>query len=99
MRKFLLAFVVLFASTSAVTAASRYDTRSLSCSRIQSILKSERVAMLRFPSRRGNIVYDFYTFNTGRCSTGGSGRRTSIPAADTRSCRVYRCERVFTNGR
>jgi hypothetical protein len=97
MRATIVAILIFTASASAAAALtmSRYDTRQLSCNRIQAILKSEGTAVLRYPSPRnpGNIIYDTYSAKSGKCKTGGFGKRATVPAANTKSCKVFRCVR------
>lgn len=101
MVRFGLTLAVVAASASAAQAISRYETRQLSCSRIQAILKSEGTAILRHrsPSNPGLTLYDTYVARGGHCSTGGYSSLATVPASDTKSCRVYRCNKKRGGGR
>lgn len=97
MIRLLLASALVAATTTTALAISRYDTASLSCSRIHAILKSEKTAILRFRSDRGNVLFDAYTSRGGVCTTGGRGRLATVPAADG-TCEVIRCVRKRGGG-
>lgn len=96
-----LTLAVLAISATAAHAISRYDTNRLSCSRIQAILKSEGTAILRYPSPRNAQItlYDTYVAQGGYCRTGGYGSSVTVPASDTTSCQVYRCNKKRGGGR
>lgn len=101
MYKLGLILAVLALSATAAHAISRYDTKRLSCSRIQAILKSEGTAILRYPSPRNSSItlYDTYVARGGYCPTGGYSSSATVPASDTNACRVYRCNKKRGGGR
>lgn len=101
MFKFGLILVVLAVSATTAHAISRYETKQLSCSRIQAILKSEGTAILRHRSPRNPdiVLYDTYVAKGGHCLTGGYSSSVTVPASDTKSCRVYRCNKKRGGGR
>lgn len=101
MRKIGTAVLVLVLSAPAAQALSRYEATSLSCSRIQALLQSEGPAILRYPSPRnpGLTLYDTYVAEGRSCRTSGRGRLATVPAADTKSCKVIRCIKRHGGGR
>ncbi len=96
-----LALAAFAASASTAHAISRHDTKQLSCSRIQAILNTEGTAILRHPSPRNPrlILYDTYVARGGYCQTGGYGSSATVPASDTKTCQVYRCNKKRGGGR
>ncbi len=101
MRSLSIAITLVAASSFSAEALSRYETRQLSCDRIQSILKAEGTAILRYgSSRNANIVkYDIFAAPRGQCVSGGRGRLSTVPAADTNSCAVLKCINIKGGGR
>lgn len=75
-------------------ALNRYATPTLTCERIQTILKEENAAILRYPSPRiaDLTLYDIYVSNGRFCSSGEYGATAYVPARDTRQCRVLECK-------
>ncbi|MEX0345577.1 MAG: hypothetical protein AB3N20_11680 [Rhizobiaceae bacterium] len=96
-----IAVALVAASSFSAEALSRYDSRQLSCDRIQSILQTEGNAILRYTSsRNANIVkYDIFAAPRGQCNSGGRGRLSTVPAADTNSCSVLKCINIKGGGR
>ncbi|MCY6380438.1 hypothetical protein [Hoeflea prorocentri] len=92
MRRAALCLCILAVSLPA-HALSRYATPTLTCARIQAILKEENAAILRYPSPRiaDLTLYDIYVSNGRFCSNGEVGVTTYVPAKDTRQCRVMEC--------
>ncbi|MCP4314852.1 MAG: hypothetical protein GY789_02115 [Hyphomicrobiales bacterium] len=103
MTKRILLFICLFAISLPAHAISRYNTPSLTCSRIQTILKSENAAILRYPSPRiaDLTLYDIYVSHGRYCDYGEYGKTAYVPARDTRQCKVLECKPVSNqdNGR
>ena len=93
MTKRLLLIICLVAVSLPAHAISRYNTPSLTCDRIQTILQTENTAILRFPSPRiaDLTLYDVYVSNERYCDYGESGKTAYVPASDTRQCRVMEC--------
>jgi len=81
-------------------AISRYDTRRLSCERVQAILESEGAAILRYPSPRSSqlTLYDLYAKNSRHCQSGEVARPAFVPTANNSRCQVRRCETRRHNG-
>jgi hypothetical protein len=96
MTKRLLLIICLFAISVPAHAISRYNTPSLNCDRIQTILKTENAAILRFPSPRiaDLTLYDVYVSHERYCDYGEFGKTAYVPARDTRQCRVTECKPV-----
>lgn len=101
MRMLGIAILLLSASPLSAEAISRYETTRLSCDRIQSILKAEGTAILRYASSRNPSVvkYDIYAAPGGQCKSGGRGRLSTVPAANTKSCPVLKCINKKGGGR
>lgn len=93
MTKRVLLIICLFAVSLPAHALSRYDTQSLTCGRIQTILKSENAAILRYPSPRISdlTLYDIYVSHGRYCDYGERARTAYVPASDTRQCKVKEC--------
>ncbi len=98
MKRLLLAVGLLCIAVPA-HSLSRYNTPGLTCERIQTILKTEGAAILRFPSARNAqlILYDIYVANPVFCQSGDIARSATIPSSDNRRCRVRLCQ-PYTSG-
>lgn len=72
-------------------AISRYNTQSMSCARVQAVLRSEGAAILRWRSNSGAPLYDRYVANGGYCDSDDVTRAASVPTADNRACLVLKC--------
>mgnify|MGYP001826662620 FL=1 len=94
MTKRLLLSICLVAISMPAHAISRYNTPSLTCDRIQTILRTENAAILRFPSPRiaDLTLYDVYVSHERYCDYGEFGKTAYVPAQDTRQCRVTECK-------
>jgi len=76
-------------------AISRYTSTSMTCSKVRAIIDREGAAIMQHRSpRTGLPLYDRYVKNRLFCPGGQTTDRTSIPASDTPSCPVYRCEEI-----
>jgi hypothetical protein len=75
-------------------AASKYNTSTMSCSQVQSALKRDGRAQLRYPSARNPSVtlYDTYVAGSNNCNS-GVAKSASVPARDTAKCKVHECRR------
>lgn len=85
--KVLLAALTLIAGTTASHAINRYAIDGKSCGEVQSILKREGAAILRY----GNGRYDRYVAATRFCTGSDSARRATVPTRDNRHCPVQSC--------
>ncbi|MEM6463528.1 MAG: hypothetical protein AAF724_16610 [Pseudomonadota bacterium] len=101
MTKRILLMICLFAVSFPAHAISRYNTESLTCARIQTILQTENAAILRYPSPRiaDLTLYDIYVSNSQYCDFGESAQTAYVPARDTRQCRVLECRPAADDGR
>jgi len=77
-------------------AISRYNSRSMSCDRIQAAIHQEGAVILRYSSARnpGLPLYDRYVANGSYCSYGEFAQAEWVPASDTPSCPVQRCAQI-----
>ncbi len=76
-------------------AIERVNTNKLSCATVQTKLIQNGAAILRYPSKRNPslTLYDRYVGDSRYCERDEIGKWASVPAKDTRSCRVIACER------
>ena len=75
-------------------AAKQYNTSAMSCSQVQSALKRDGRAQLRYPSPRDPTLtlYDNYVGDSSNCNSGVT-KPAYVPAKDTRKCKVNQCRR------
>lgn len=101
MTKTILLSLCLLVVSLPAHAISRYSTPTLTCERIQQILKAENAAILRYPSPRiaDLTLYDVYVSESRFCGAGESGVTAYVPASDTRQCRVIECKQRTDNDR
>lgn len=92
MRMILTAIMVAAVSLPAYSI-NRYDTKSLSCQEVQSIVKRDGAAILRYPSARGTgtILYDRYVATGLQCEYNKHPVYRTVPARDNASCAVTSC--------
>ena len=91
--------VLLGAFALPAQAIERVHTNRLSCTSVQTKLIHNGAAILRFPSTRNPslTLYDRYVGDSRYCPIDEIGKWASVPAKDTRSCRVIACERYQPN--
>ena len=82
----------LAAAASPASAISRVETTKHECSAIRATLIREGEAILRHTSKRGLPIYDRYVSSSLMCESPSIGVWASVPARDTNSCRVIRCD-------
>ena len=82
----------LAAGSAPANAISRIETTKTSCSAIRSALIREGAAILRYTSKRGLPIYDRYVSSSLMCESPSVGVWARVPARDTNSCRVIRCD-------
>lgn len=76
-------------------AISRYTSTSMTCSKVKAIIEREGAAIMQHRSpRTGLPLYDRYVKNRLFCPNGQTTDRAYVPASDTPSCPVYRCEDI-----
>ena len=73
-------------------AISRIETTKTDCSVIRATLIREGAAILRHTSKKGLPIYDRYVSSSQMCRALEIGVWASVPARDTRSCRVIACD-------
>ncbi len=78
-----------------VQAAPRVQTITKSCVSIQTTLIENGAAILRYPAKRNPslTLYDRYVGDSRFCQSNEIGKWASVPAKDTRSCRVIACQK------
>jgi hypothetical protein len=74
-----------------MSASSRYNAATMSCSEIQSRIHAEGSVVLRDLSNPAMPRHERYVDSMHFCSRDEVLNRTSIPASDTRSCAVKAC--------
>ncbi|MCX7304432.1 MAG: hypothetical protein NTV73_08835 [Hyphomicrobiales bacterium] len=75
-------------------AINRYNSTSMTCSKVQATIQQEGAAIMRYKSRSGNPLYDRYVKSRQFCPVGQTTRRSSIPTSDKPSCSVSRCQEI-----
>ena len=93
MRTLLLAsFMVLIAFPAA--AISRYQSMSLSCHRVQAIIRHEGAAIIYYPSKFSSrrMLFDRYVADDRFCDSLRYPQLTTIPTADNPRCQVLYCK-------
>lgn len=88
-----LALAALLGAAASAHAQARFDARELTCAQINSLINSRGSVVLA----TGQFTYDRFVTNRTQCNPSEDARSTTIPASDTRSCRVQRC-RPFSTG-
>ena len=94
---FVIPFLLLAGETSAI---SRYQTNSMSCTRVQAAVNSDGEAILRYPAPNNSslVLYDRYVRDRTFCSSSQRADLKSVPAADTAKCQVRKCVRAAGAG-
>jgi len=82
----------LAATAGPANAISRVETTKNDCSSIRATLIREGAAILRYTSKRGLPIYDRYVSSSLMCESPSIGVWARVPARDTKSCRVIRCD-------
>jgi hypothetical protein len=90
MKTVILAVCLSLVSAQAM-AISRYNSQSMSCGKVQSVVDDEGAVILRYTSASGNPLYDRYVRNAGFCAHNEGTRVMGVPAKDTSSCPVLKC--------
>lgn len=86
--------IIAFGLTTNAFAISRYNSKSMSCDQIKSVISSEGAVILRYPSTRvpGLTLYDRYVKHAGYCWGSDVRNTTYVPSSDSSKCRVYNCK-------
>jgi hypothetical protein len=103
MKNVLLALCLSLAATQA-HADQRYMSTGMSCDKVQSTIRRDGAAVMRWSSTRvsGLPLYGRYVRSLQFCVGGQVLESAYIPAADTYSCQVQECveyERLFYHHR
>jgi hypothetical protein len=72
-------------------AISRYNSQSMSCARVQAVLRAEGAAILSWRSKSNAPLYNRFVTHGGFCENTEITRLTSVPTSDSASCKVLRC--------
>jgi len=83
---------VLAATAGPAGAITRVETTKHDCSAIRATLIREGAAILRYTSKRGLPLYDRYVSSSLMCESPSVGAWARVPARDTKSRRVIRCD-------
>jgi len=86
----LLAFALSLVSIEA-HAISRYNSESMSCDRVQMVLRNEGAAILSYRSKSNIPLYDRYVTNSGFCTGSDITKLYSVPTSDNPRCKVLKC--------
>lgn len=94
MRYLLIAFAAI-AWAGDAQAISRYQTMGMGCEDVQSVLREEGAAILRWRSQRtpGIPVYGRYVSDGRFCELGEVSTFASVPTCDNARCDVRKCIR------
>lgn len=95
MLKLLTSAALLALMVGEVQAISRYQTMRMSCAQVQSVLRNEGAAILRWQSRNNPSLplYGRYVSDGRFCQLGEVTDFASVPTADNPSCGVRKCIR------
>ncbi|MBO6508039.1 MAG: hypothetical protein JJ979_06085 [Roseibium sp.] len=85
------AFVSLAAIQTADAQTRRVDSRSLTCSQVQSMINQRGAVLLS----TGQYTFDRYVSNRNQCQHGEVLYRDTVPTKDNGRCRVQRCADDF----
>ena len=74
-------------------AITRLRADQNSCATVQAAIQQQGAVIVQYPSMRSPdvLLFDRYVANRSYCQLGQGAKFTSIPAADTQSCRVHEC--------
>jgi hypothetical protein len=78
-------------------AITRYYSTSMTCATIQATVQADGEAILRWIQPPDILRYDRYVANRSYCDFNERLDQTTVPAADTTACPVYRCKRFDPN--
>lgn len=93
MKKALLTLCIVAVSFPAL-AINRYNIQSMSCNAVQSAVKRDGAAILRYRSARNPSLplYDRYVRNSIFCDNNESAQISFVPTKDNPNCRVRLCK-------
>jgi len=87
-----VAVAAMGAATMNANAISRIETTKTDCQDIRGALIAEGAAILRHTSKNGLPIYDRYVSSSLMCRRSEVGVWASVPARDTKTCRVIACD-------
>jgi hypothetical protein len=92
MVKFVFALALLLVAADA-SAQERHEIGGMSCAEVQTILKDEGRAILRYRSsfNLSLPLYDLYVSGQKQCGNEEVAVRKGVPTTDRDYCPVYRC--------
>ncbi len=98
MKRALLTLCIVAVSFPAL-AINRYNVQTMTCSAVQSAVKQDGAAILRYRSARNPSLplYDRYVRNANFCDINETAQISFVPSKDNPNCRVRRCESVNYN--
>jgi len=86
-----LVFLVPFPATAIV----RYMVQDMRCDEVQEAIDRDGAAILyRQASASGVPLYDRYVKSAEFCEAGQKAARSSVATADSKNCKVIKCEDV-----
>jgi len=90
-----IAGTILLSAVLPAEAVTRLRSDQNSCAAVQATIEREGAVIVQYPSTRvsGMLLYGRYVANRSYCQQGEGTTRSSVPAADTTSCRVWMCKR------
>ena len=90
MKRLVLVLSAVLISSPAL-AVKQYNINNMSCGEVQSILKRDGIAQLRYSSPRNASVtlYDRYVSGSQYCRP----QPTTVPTVDNKKCRVHKCRK------
>ncbi len=95
MRRLAIIIPILLLASEA-SALQRYQTNTMSCARVQAAVQAAGQALLAYPAPNNPSIqlYDRYVRDDTFCSASQHAWFDSVPAADTKNCKVRKCERA-----
>lgn len=99
MLKIATTLILLVLLPAQAMAISRYASTEMACEDVRAIIRSEGAVILRYPSKRDQSLelFDRYVSDSRFCEYEERAMRTTVPAADTDSCRVFMCRVLDSN--
>lgn len=93
MKGFLFVACAAIFLTGPALAISRYETMTHQCGQVQTFLRSEGAAILRWRSARDPSlpIYGRYVSDGRYCNSGEVSDFATVPTADQRACPVRKC--------
>ena len=94
MKRLALTLAAVFV-TAPAAAVQTYDIRNMTCSQVQSVVKRDGIAQLRYSSKSNPSVplYNRYVSGSTFCGSRSIANLATVPTRDNPSCRVKICKR------